>query len=231
VNVAFVACPIGPPNSPVRVRSDKLLRHVITPTCRDLDIEVVRADKLRKPGRITEQVTEKLGSAFVLLADVTGLNPNVMFELGFRAGVKRPYILLARKGQRLPFDLQDSRTIFYSLDLEGAAAASSELKEQIQHIEELPPVVAGGGAEDRGADHSPTSDSRDLLLAAQAVENYLQRLKQTKGKTRVGFDGVRKHINPDYTNDFLGRVLHHFPGRFRMARLKGDKPGIALSER
>ena len=46
----------------------------------------------------------------------------------------KPYVLIARDGQRLPFDLADFRTIFYSLELEQFEKAQNELIAQLQKI-------------------------------------------------------------------------------------------------
>ena len=222
----FVACPIGGPNSPERRRSDKLLRHVIEPVCRELGLEAIRADKLKRPGRITDQVTDHLESAAVVLADLTRLNPNVMFELGVRVGTQRSYVLLAKIGQTLPFDLKDLRTIFYSLDLDGAERTRLDLKGQPQAV-----LAESADKPPRKRADNPVISDQDVELAAQSVTNYLERLRQRKGFTRVGFEGIRKWVNATYTDDLLSLVLHRYPDRFRQARLRGDKPGIALAGR
>ena len=200
----FVASPIGAPKSSVRERSDRLLRHVVVPACRDFNLAVVRADKLNRPGRITEQVTEHLTSAAIVIADVTGLNANVMFEVGVRAGLQRPFVLLARRGQQLPFDLKDLRTIFYSLDLDGAETARVELKEQIADV--LTSAARATSKIPLAAD-APLAE-KDIQLAFQSVGNYLERVKRTKGLTRIGFG---------------------YQNRFRQVRLRGGKLGIALT--
>lgn len=224
----FVASPIGARNSSQRNRSDKLLRHVIIPVCRELDFEVIRADKLRRPGRITDQVTEYLQSATIVVADLTGLNPNVMFELGVRSGRQRPFILFAKQGQQLPFDLKDLRTIFYSLTLDGAEAAKTELKEQIKTVLASSDQHGAGQPEDTTAGSALSTDE-DFELATKSIENHLMRLKKRRGLTRVGFDGVRRWVNRTYSDKLLYNVLHRFPDRLRFVELKNGKPGIALA--
>lgn len=128
----FVACPIGPDDSEQRRRSDQLLKHIISPVAEDLNCQVTRADKIAEPGRITLQIATELGSSDVIIVDLTDLNPNVMYELGARQGLGRPYILMAAEGQALPFDLLDFRTIFYKLDLDGVEDARASLKSQLE---------------------------------------------------------------------------------------------------
>ncbi len=129
----FIACPIGSENSPERQRSDKLLKYVIYPVVKDLfkdDPEkiVIRADQMGEPGRITVQVLRELTTADVVIGDVTGTNANVMYEIGIRQALMRPFVLMAEKGQHLPFDLNDLRTVFYTLDLDNFELAQRELR-------------------------------------------------------------------------------------------------------
>ena len=59
----------------------------------------------------------------MVVADITGRNPNVMYELGFAHALKTAVILL-NSGQTAPFDLTDYRQIRYRMDdLEGARAS------------------------------------------------------------------------------------------------------------
>ena len=124
----FIACPIGADDSPERARSDDLLRYVIYPVVKELlgvppEEATVRADKMGEPGRITTQVIRELIDADAVIADLTGTNPNVMYEVGIRQAIVKPFVLMAEKGQRLPFDLNDLRTVFYQLDLKNVESA------------------------------------------------------------------------------------------------------------
>jgi nucleoside 2-deoxyribosyltransferase len=102
----FLACPIGEDNSPERNRSDKLLKYVIHPVTKELllgppEEAIIRADKMGEPGRITTQVLRELIESDVVIADLTGTNPNVMYEVGIRQAMMKPLVLMAEKGQRL----------------------------------------------------------------------------------------------------------------------------------
>ncbi len=132
----FVICPIGSDDSDDRKRSDRVLKHVIKPAIKIVtsqnDEECIhRADLIAKPGRITQQIIEKLRSTDVVIADLTGQNANVMYELGLRHGTGKPCVLLCQKNQKLPFDLADLRTIFYEIDVDEVEKASLELSKHI----------------------------------------------------------------------------------------------------
>ena len=132
----FVICPIGSDDSDDRKHSDRVLKHLIKPaiknvTSQDDDECVHRADLIAKPGHITQQIIEKLRSTDIVIADLTGQNANVMYELGLRHGTEKPCVLLCQKNQELPFDLADLRTIFYEIDVDEVEKAKLELSKHI----------------------------------------------------------------------------------------------------
>ena len=58
-----------------------------------------------------EQIWEQIRKAKVLLADLTGKNPNVFYELALRHATGKPTIHLIRGADRIPFDIDQFRTI------------------------------------------------------------------------------------------------------------------------
>ncbi len=180
----FVACPIGPENSEQRKRSDQLLKHIISPVAEDLGCQVTRADRIAEPGRITLQIASEIGSSDVTIVDLTDLNPNVMYELGARQGLGRPYVLMAAEGQALPFDLLDFRTIFYKLDLDGVEDARANLKSQLESalsgqssvfnssIFSVPPSEQDP--------HQATQTDQRLMYVLEALGHFSRESEQTR---------------------------------------------------
>lgn len=140
----FIACPIGEDASEARKRSDLVFNYLITPAVQTTlpdSHELIRADTIGQPGRISHQILKELRDADIVIADLSDLNANVLYEFGIRQALLRPYVLLAQKGQKLPFDLTDLRTIFYELDLTGADRARQELVSHLQSaISGAPPA-------------------------------------------------------------------------------------------
>lgn len=76
------------------------------------EISCARADEFG-PGKITEQIILAIRNADIVIADLTGSNPNVMYELGFAHGLEKNAIILNQDVHGVPFDVKDFRQIVY----------------------------------------------------------------------------------------------------------------------
>lgn len=108
----FFIAPIGPDGSEERNRSDGVLEFIVARAASELGLQAVRADQLAEPGQITLQVIEHVLGAKAAVADLTGRNPNVYYELAIRHTAKLPTVLICEQGEELPFDIAQMRTIF-----------------------------------------------------------------------------------------------------------------------
>ena len=111
----FIISPIGQPDTAVRDHADDVYRFIVRPALDKLGIVPERSDEISESGRITEQMFERIIKADVCVVLLTGFNPNVFYELAVAQCAARPTILLIEKGQALPFDVKDLRTIEYRL--------------------------------------------------------------------------------------------------------------------
>ena len=134
----FVICPIGEIGSPIRSASDDFMKYIIS-ACevfKEFDYDApIRADQLNEPGRITSQVIKLLNESDLVIADLTGNNSNVYYELSLRHAIGKPVIHMATAGTTLSFDVQDNRTIFYTMHSRDAEAARQELTQQIRKVQ------------------------------------------------------------------------------------------------
>ncbi|MEQ9206545.1 MAG: hypothetical protein RLN78_04195 [Phycisphaerales bacterium] len=72
-----------------------------------------RADDIFKPTSIVNDIWQLTLNAKVLLADLTGKNPNVLYELGLAHACCKPVVIITESMDDVPFDLQSLRVIPY----------------------------------------------------------------------------------------------------------------------
>jgi hypothetical protein len=109
----FVIQPIGQEDEPVRKRADTITEYIITPVAKDvgLRVPVGRSDRDPTPGPITSKLLRSILDARVVVADLTGRNPNVFYELCFAHSFGKPVVILIDKAENLPFDVKNERVI------------------------------------------------------------------------------------------------------------------------
>lgn len=75
---------------------------------------IFRADDLLNQQNILKEIIVSISESDLILADLTGLNPNVFYELGLAHALRKNVILLTQDISELPFDLKSYRVIEYS---------------------------------------------------------------------------------------------------------------------
>lgn len=124
---------------------DIIYRDVIKPVFQDSfpEYEVLRADEITSSGLIDESMYALLIHADLVIADLTTMNENAIYELGVRHAVK-PFstIIMMQKSDKgyIPFDLNHCRFYMYDdfgekLSIEEATKIKEGLKKYIKACE------------------------------------------------------------------------------------------------
>ncbi len=98
---------------------DTLYKEVIEPKGKEAGFHVIQIGDLKRPGIIFQDIQQELGKATAVVAEISAANNNVFYELGYAHALHKPTILLARRGQQLPFDIRSYRVIFYDDTIGG----------------------------------------------------------------------------------------------------------------
>jgi hypothetical protein len=100
-----------------------------------------RGDTEPRPGEIITHIIENLVQADIAIADLSGRNPNVFYELGVRHAVNDNTILIAQSEEDVPFDLRGQRLIIYQCDFEGGVRLRNALVDAIEDILRTPKKI------------------------------------------------------------------------------------------
>lgn len=129
----FFIAPIGNEGSEIRTRSDKVLKHLVRPAAKRCGFRAIRGDQISEPGVINGQVIRHIAEDPVVVADLTGANGNVFYELALRHVLGRPCVQIIEKGERIPFDVTGMRTVEVDMrDPDSLEAAREEVVRQMR---------------------------------------------------------------------------------------------------
>lgn len=124
----FVISPIGEEGSEIRKRADQVYKYIIFPVCEECGFEAIRVDKVNQADSITQTIIDYIKESELVIADITGHNPNAFYEMGYRASIGKPMIHLKEKSEKIPFDIAGIRAFDYELsDLDSVDEVKSRL--------------------------------------------------------------------------------------------------------
>jgi nucleoside 2-deoxyribosyltransferase len=125
----FVVSPIGSEGSAIREHADLVLEFVINAGLPESEWEVTRADAHENPDSITRTMMDALSESDLIVALLTGNNPNVLYELAVAHCWEKPVVCVLKNGDTVPFDVHDTRMVWYDLaNPRSVQSAASTMK-------------------------------------------------------------------------------------------------------
>lgn len=104
--LVFVAMPFAP-------EFDVLYEDVESLLVEHCHLRCLRADAISRSGSITAEIWRHVNEAMCVIADLSGRNANVFYEVGLAHAIGKPVVLLSRDISDVPFDLRHLRVIQY----------------------------------------------------------------------------------------------------------------------
>jgi hypothetical protein len=202
-DVCFVIMPFGG-------WGDDYFEEIYKPAVDSSNLEVHRADDLFRPSTIVHDIWAYTKRAKLLLADLTGRNPNVFYELGLAHALGKPAILIAESMEEVPFDLRALRVIIYDKNApDWGTILRENIESSIREVLESPVAAvlptfleSGGGAP------KPVVSERDLQFVEMKQEIELLR-HELRANLELGSSPKRRRrreIDPDEARDL---ILHY----------------------
>lgn len=124
---AFVLMPFSPEWAPA-------VHESIQTVLSEADVTCLRADDFFTSTDIVQDIWEGIRDARLVVADLTGRNPNVMYEVGLAHALAKPTILLCQDIRDLPFDLSTRRALLYEPSETGLEALRKALASAVREV-------------------------------------------------------------------------------------------------
>lgn len=112
----------------------KIYVDIIKPTIEKNGLEIKRADDFFTVGSVMADIWKRINQADFLIADLTGRNPNVYYELGIAHTLGKLIIMITQDIDDVPFDIRDKRIIKYSPRYDDVAVFERALAQSIEEI-------------------------------------------------------------------------------------------------
>ena len=88
---------------PFKSNLTRIYETIVKPTIESInELQCIRADDYATSNAIIRDISEGICKSRFMVADITGLNPNVMYELGVSHALKKDVIILYRRTKAAP---------------------------------------------------------------------------------------------------------------------------------
>jgi hypothetical protein len=167
-----------------------------------------RADDLVQPaGDVRPKIHRAIEGAEFIVADISTLSPNVLYEVGYAAGKSRPLILLAQdtlKDSKIPFDFRGIEIIRYADTRAGAASLDSNLRRSLGALDSS--ILR------RQSFVLPDRPDRSYILANPKLPTQDSRFSRHPAETRtygdyLGVSGIFRAFASFYGENFAPELL------------------------
>jgi hypothetical protein len=219
---------------PFGARFDPVFKKLIGPPLEAAGFEVSRADLTINQHQILKDIVVGIAEADIVIADVTDLNGNVMYELWLAHAMGRRTVMITRNIDSLPFDLRAYRATEYSTEfdeaprlteliesvargvLDGSAEFSNPVQdfapdvlgksEQVSAPPQTPVRVEGTGISSEALAEPPPPGLLDVIVELSEEGNQLQESTEaiSQATAKIGETVSARSKQIEKTNKNLG---------------------------
>lgn len=116
----------------------EVYEHAVRPAAEAAGLECYLAEDPFSPEPIVRNIINSIFSADVVIADVSGRNPNVFYELGIAHTLGNKNIVICEQGdERFPFNLNAYRLLFYERTVAGIVDLRKNLETALHDVSAL----------------------------------------------------------------------------------------------
>jgi len=127
--LCFVVMPFG--NEQLNIVYEDFVKPPIENIC---NLNCERGDDVFGSNVIMDDITRSIEKAKIIVADLTGRNPNVFYEVGIAHTLNKTVLLLAQNIEDVPFDLRHRRVLLYEYSPRGCKKLENEISKNINSL-------------------------------------------------------------------------------------------------
>jgi hypothetical protein len=87
--------------------------NIVREVCTSAGFKCFRGDETYFKGDIFPQMLKLIVKSNLIIANINGRNPNVLYELGIAQALDKPVLLISREPEKLPIDIKSKRFLIY----------------------------------------------------------------------------------------------------------------------
>lgn len=208
-DVCFVIMPFGG-------WLDDYYGEIYSPAIHASGLEAHRADDLYRPSTIVNDIWSYTKRAKLLLADLTGKNPNVFYELGLAHALAKPAILVAESMDDIPFDLRALRVIVYDKnDPKWGERLQQKVRTAIKEVLKAPQAAvlpAFLHVRETEASVSVTHHEKELIAIRQDIDLLRREVRSgdppsARRRREIEPDEARERVRMMMARGYPARVI------------------------
>lgn len=185
---------------------DSYYLSIYRPAIEAAGLDPHRADDLFRPSTIVNDIWSYTKRAKVLLADLTGKNPNVFYELGLAHALAKPVILIAESMDDIPFDLRALRIILYDKNAhDWGQLLGQKIESSLREVLNSPvEAVLPAFLEVReGNKASISQEQKDLI----EIKQEMDLLRRSVAIREASYLESQRRGGPEYARELIARYV------------------------
>ena len=126
-DLCFIVMPFSV--EPLNIVYEDFVRPTIADRCH---LRPERGDDVFGSNVIMDDIANSIRRARLIIADLTGRNANVFYEVGIAHALNKPALLMTQSIEDIPFDLRHRRALIYEYSPRGCKKLEHDLYENVQ---------------------------------------------------------------------------------------------------
>lgn len=172
----------------------------IKQSCTELNTYCERVDEQIYKERILDRIYNQISKADIIIADMTGRNANVFYEVGYAHALGKNVILLTQNAEDIPFDLKHFPHIIYNGQITKLGEnlktrldwfLNAETVEEITNFDFGLEFLINGNKIEEGKNIQISEDDKDSWLEYfnLKIDIFNASSKTYKSKFKIGLEG------------------------------------------